>query len=122
MNYEQKKKRIVASLEFCSFAKAETYAIKPLLHIPMSFCCQSLSPLIERLSSKDRRSLCLSSPIVTLLLRTEHFPKFYRIIRSPVKIIHHCSILIILVLGILRPIVRTCYYNLIVNDAILIMH
>ena len=37
-------------------------------------------------------------------------------------IIHHSSILIILVLSILRPIVRTYYYNLIVNDTILIVH
>lgn len=83
---------------------------------------EPFSSLIKRQSAKGGRSLCLFSHIVTLLLRTEHFPKFYRIIRSPVKIIHHCSILIILVLGILRPIVRTCYYNLIVYDAILIMH
>lgn len=83
---------------------------------------EPFSPLIKRQSAKGGRSLCLSFHIVSLLLRTEHFPKFYRIIRSPVKIIHHCSILIIFVLRILRPIVRTSYYNLIVYDAILIMH
>ena len=37
-------------------------------------------------------------------------------------IIHYSSILIILVFSILRPIVRTCYYNLIINNTIHIVH